>query len=495
MTDLNRRMAKGAAWLVLLRLFDRGLGFLSTLVLARLLVPADFGLIAMAMSILAALDLLSAFSFDLALIQNQKATRAHYDTAWTFGVLFGIFNGCCMLALAAPAALFYSEPRVEGVMMALAACCFVQGFDNIGIVAFQKELELHKEFVFGLGKKLAGFVVTLSLAVAFQSYWALIGGAVAMRVTSLALSYALHDYRPRFSLAAASELLHFSKWLLLNNLLVFLNNRGADFVIGRISGARELGLYSLAYELANLPTTELVWPIQRAVFPGYARMSEDREQLRNAFCQVIGLVALLTVPLGAGVGLLAEPLVGVLLGAKWVEAIPLIQALAVFGIIRSLHGPTGSVFLAVGKPRLIAVTQCVQIAVAFSLMVYFIPAHGTIGAAWALIIGAACAAVGNYIMVMRVLALSLRELALAVWRPMVAAAVLAAAILLAAKSLHSYLPGLPDIAELLSLSLTGALAFTLVVFGLWWLQRRPLGAESMLIEFFLERTRRNRSAT
>jgi lipopolysaccharide exporter len=491
-TDLHQRMAKGAAWLVLLRVFDRGLGFVSTLILARLLVPADFGLIAMAMAILAALDLLSSFSFDLALIQNQHAERRHYDTAWTFAVLFGVFNGLVMCALAAPAAAFYGEQRVEGVMYALALCCFVQGFDNIGIVAFQKDLQLHKEFVFGLGKKLAGFVVTLALAYFFQSYWALIGGTFAMRAASLVLSYRLHDYRPRFSLAAAGELLHFSKWLLLNNLLIFLNNRGTDFVVGRVSGARELGLYSVAYELANLPTTELVWPIQRAVFPGYARLAADIDQLRRAFCQVIGLVAMLTVPLGVAVGLLAEPLVHVLLGAKWLDAIPLIQALAAFGIIRSLHGPTGSIFLAIGRPRLIALTQCLQIAVAFSLMIVLIPRFGTIGAAWALIAGALCGMAGNYCMVTRLLALSFADLARSLWRPLAAAVVLIAVILAAADLLHAHAPALPDIAELLSLSLTGTLAFYAALYLLWRLQNRPAGAEAMLIAFATERARLRR---
>ena len=131
MTDFKQRMAKGAVWMVLLKLVERGTGFVSTLFLARLLIPADFGLVAMATSFLAALELLSAFSFDLALIQNQNAERRHYDTAWSFALIFGTANAFLMCAVASTAADFFAEPRVEGLMYALALSPLIGGFDNV----------------------------------------------------------------------------------------------------------------------------------------------------------------------------------------------------------------------------------------------------------------------------------------------------------------------------------------------------------------------------
>ena len=492
MSDLKRRMATGAAWLVLFRLTDRAIGFISTLILARLLVPADFGLVAMGTSILAALELLGAFSFDIALIQNQRAERRHYDTAWTFSVLFGCVNAVGMCLLAAPAVGFFNEPRVEGLMYALALCTLIQGFDNVGIVAFQKDLELHKEFWFGLAKKLIGFVVTITAAFALQNFWALVCGMLALRVTSLGLSYVLHPYRPRLSLAAAGELFGFSKWLLLNNLLIFLNNRGTDFVVGKVSGAGALGLYSISYELANLPTTELVHPISRAVFPGYSRLAADLTQLRLAFVQVISLVALLTVPAGALIGLVAEPLVQLLLGAKWMGAVPLIQVLAVFGIVRSLHGPNGSIYLALGKPRIIAALQCVQLFIAIALMLYLVPRFGPIGAAWALLTGACVAMSANYAMVLHELKLPFLQLMAAAWRPFLAALAMALGV--------SVLDGLlwpsagaagltANAVRLVALSAAGLACYVATVSACWMLAGRPVGAESQLVSLLASRLR------
>lgn len=491
MTELKRKMASGAAWLVLFRLCDRGIGFVSTLILARVLVPADFGLVAMATSLLAALEMLGAFSFDLALIQNQKAQRHHYDTAWTFTVVFGVFKSLALCLLAVPAAGFFGEPRLERLIYALAVCTLIEGFDNIGVVAFQKDLELHKEFWFGLTKKLVGFAVVVSLALWTSSYWALMAGILSTRLTSLMLSYFLHPFRPRLCWKGSRELFGFSKWLLLNNFLGFVYNRGTDFVIGKLAGPGPLGLYAVSFEIANLPTTELVWPISRAVFPGYARMANDLAQLRGAFVQVVGLVSLFTIPAGITIALVAEPLVQVLLGPKWSDSVALIQVLAVFGVVRSLHGPTGSIYLALGKPGFVAGFQCIQITVAVSLMLVLIPRLGTIGACYSLLGGATLAATVNYFLVVRELKMSIAELVSVLWRPLVGALAMTAVV----SSTGPLWPGDAGVAiSLLRLAALCAIAcgtYVICLLICWWLASRPDGAEAQVIRFGNSRWRKN----
>jgi lipopolysaccharide exporter len=480
-------MAAGAAWLVLFKLTERSIGIVSTLILARVLVPEDFGLVAMATSILASLDLLGAFSFDMALIQNQHAARHHYDTAWTFAVMFGVLKAVALCALAFPAAHFFREARLPPLVFALAAYTLIEGFDNVGIVAFQKDLELHKEFRFGLVKKMVGFAVTVSLAFWLRSYWALMAGILAARLTSSLLSYAMHPFRPKFSLAGAGDLFSFSKWLLLNNFLIFVNNRGTDFVIGKLAGARALGLYSVSYEIANLPTTELVWPISRAVFPGYARMANDPPRLREAFLQVISLVAIFTVPAGVIIALAAEPIVQVLLGAKWSDAAPLIHVLAVFGIVRSLHGPTGSIYLALGKPRFVAGFQCVQLGAAIGLMLVLVPLHGTIGAAYALLAGASVAMISNYFFALRELHLPVAELMRALWRPGVGAAAMVAAVRVMGPLWTGDNGTTANVLRLGVLLVIAAVVYLVVVLLCWWIARRPEGPESQIVRLGVSR--------
>ena len=374
--------------------------------------------------------------------------------------------------------------RFSGRSKVLAVCALLQGFDNIGVVAFQKDLEFHKEFWFGLARKLAGFVVTITLAFTLRSYWALLGGMLTLRITSLFMSYRLHPFRPRFSLLASRELFNFSKWLLLNNILIFANNRGADFVIGRLSGARALGIYSVSYEIANLPTTELVWPISRAVFPGYSRLAGDEPELARTFLHVIGLVALLTVPAGALIGLVAEPFVLLLLGPKWTDAVPLIQVLAVFGIVRSLHGPTGSIYVALGKPIVVAVLQCIQLTIALSLMLLLVPRLGAVGAAWAILSGALAAMVVNYVLVQRELKIPVGRLIGALVRPLVAGVMMTVAVIALGPLTDGGGVGfMASALRLCILSVCGLAAYIGCVLVLWLLNGRAAGSETQTIAF------------
>jgi lipopolysaccharide exporter len=349
---IERRMARSAAWMIGLRLADRTIGLVSVLFLARLLVPADFGLVAMGTVILGALEAMSAFGFEMALIKRQAKDRARWDSAWTLNVMIGAFNATVIAALAPLAALFYGEPRVTSVMLVLAASALVSGLRNIGMVEFEQELRFGRIVMLSLTRRTVSFVVTLTLAWWYGSYWALLVGMVTGHVVDLLLSYAFSPYRPRFSLVAWRDLFSFSKWLLLNNVLFYTSQRGGDAVVGNQAGASALGTYTVSLELANLPTSELVWPVMRAVFPGYAMMSSNVQRLAQGFLKVFALVLMFALPAAAGIALLAEPLVAVLLGPRWSDATPIIQVLAIAGGIRAAQANTGSVYLALDRPQL-----------------------------------------------------------------------------------------------------------------------------------------------
>jgi len=156
---------------------------------------------------------------------------------------------------------------------------------------------------------------------------------VTSRVAEVVLSYVLHSYRPRFHLSNWRELVWFSKWVYLSNSLVFLSQRGPEFLIGKICGPGSVGLFSVGYDIALLPTSEMVAPINRAVFPGYVKMSKDAEQLREGYLNVIGIIALIALPTAVGIAATADVLVPLILGNKWLETIPIVKVLAFAGAL------------------------------------------------------------------------------------------------------------------------------------------------------------------
>jgi lipopolysaccharide exporter len=479
--EINNEIAKGAVWMVAFKLIDRGVGLISTIVLARLLVPADFGLIAIAMMLISALQLLFAFNFDVHLIQNPKAGRDQFDTVWTFNAIFGAACATILALLAHVVSQFYGEPRLEAVVYTLALGCFAAGFANIGPVIFRREMRFDREFKFMLGKRLAPVMVTIPIAIWLHSYWALAIGQLTGTFASLLLSYYVSDYRPRFCLKARSELFHASKWLFVNNMLFFLNGRAAEFVIGKFAGVAGLGVYTISSEISTLPTTELVAPINRAAFPGYSRLAHDIEQLRGSFLGVISVIALFALPAGVGIVAVADLMVPAVLGWKWLAAIPLIQVLAIYGVLTSLQSNIGYVYLAVGKPRLITMVAAAQFVVLLLLLLPATWRWGATGAAWAFLATAVLMVPVNQVLIAKQLDLSARGYAARLWRPFVAASAMAMAVFALKRQLtlgnetHTY------VLALLLCVAVGAAVYAVTLYALWRTASRPAGAEQVCL--------------
>ncbi len=476
MHNINKRMASGIVWMVAARLLDRSIGIVSTLILARLLVPADFGLIAMATAIGGVLDLMGAFSFDLALIQKSNAEPRHYNTVWTFNVIFGVTCGLIMIALAGPAAVFYREPRLTDVIYVLSISYFINAFSNVGVVNFRKDLDFKNEFIFVFARRFIMFTLTIGAAFVLRSYWALLLGMTAGRIVGVVLSYTMNTYRPRFTLSAAKELFLFSKWLLLNNVLFFIVHDGCTFVIGRLFGATELGIYSVAYEISSLPSTELVAPINRVTFPGFSKMSVTDMSL--AYLKLIGMVSIIIVPVGVGIAAVAGALVLTALGTKWIDAVPLIQILAIHGALAATQGNNGTVWLALGNPRVLTGSVVLFLLVLFPALYLFMSRLGVTGAGYAyLAANFATIPYGLYV-TQKMLGFRLRALLQVVWRPWAAAAVMYAGV----AALHSRVQAFSPIAQLVCESLLGATIFIVSVLALWTLTGRPPGAERFCLD-------------
>ena len=489
MKGIGTKMAKGAVWMLLFKFLERSLGLISTIILARLLLPQDFGLVSMAMSIIAVLELLSAFNFDVVLIQNQAAEPRHYNTAWTFNVLFAVVGALLLVALAIPASHFYMEPRLEIVMYCLAFGYLLSGFENIGIVAFRKEMQFNKEFKFLLSKKLIGFFVTVPLAFILQNYWALILGMLTNRFSGLVLSYIVQSYRPWFSLEARHELFHFSKWLLINNVLNFFRFRFIDFIIGRFAGSHALGIYNVAFSISNLPTTEMTAPINRAVLPGYSRISDNLNHLRQSFLNVISVVAVFALPAGVGIAVTAELVVKVFLGDKWLDAIEVIQVLAIFGTVTAMQSNVSAVFLSLKKPEVFTYLALGHLVLLLPFSVTLTIDYGVLGAAWSYLITSTVTLPIFYFVTFKYINLKSPQFFFMMWRPIVAVAVMYSCLHYLLGWMKTSGLEFSPFALFLVAFAVGSLCYAGVLYVLWVLSAKPEGAESFILSKTISRVK------
>ena len=222
--SLTQRVVHAGFWALGLRITLRVLGTIRIIVLARLLAPADFGLMGIAMIMMAMLETFTETGFWAALVQRRGDIRPYLDTAWTVQVVRGLLTAG-LLALAAPLlAAFFDAPGAITIIRVMAIVAFIKGLNNIGIVYFHKDLEFQKRFLFEVANVIPQVAVGIGLAIALQSVWALVFGSLAGALTGMVASYVLHPYRPRLRLewTKARELYGFGKWVFTHNILIYL---------------------------------------------------------------------------------------------------------------------------------------------------------------------------------------------------------------------------------------------------------------------------------
>lgn len=491
---MRGEIAKGAAWMVLFRLFDRSVGLISTAVLARLLVPNDFGLVAMAMSIIVFIELATAFGFEIALIQMKEPQREHFDTAWSLNLLLAC-GGALVTALAAqPAAAFYGDARLVTVMLTIAAAWFVGGFENIGIVSFRRELNFAAEFRFLAIKRVASFAVTMVCAFQFRSYWALVIGMAAGRGIGVVLSYWVHPFRPRPTLIHARQLFSFSGWLLVNSALSVAVNRVPHLFVGRAFGAQALGAYTVASEIALLAQTELIAPINRAMFPGYARLVSDPPLFRRTCVDATSLILLIALPVSVGIAVLAGPFVRLLLGAQWSESVALIQVLAVSATLSALTSNNASIYLAMGRPHLATTALATRLVVMLIGLALLDRTMGAKGVAYAALAAALAALLVSLPTLFTAIHIKAGRYLGALWRPLIASALMGWVVSVWVKPGFHAERAASAVAELLAGTLIGMVVYLAAMALLWRIGGTQDAVEAQIVRRLMAEFRTRRAA-
>lgn len=486
---LGHAVAMGAVWMLLMKLAVRGIGLVSTVILARLLSPDDFGVVAIAMSFFAFVAMFGEFGFDTVLIQKQQAGKAHYDTAWTLNLGFSVLAAIGIVLLAPVVSRVYEDPRLAGIMYATAMMFVFTGGKNIGVVDFRKKLNFDREFVYETIPRFIGFFVTIPLAWYLRNYWALVIGSITLRFSQMVLSYVLHPHRPSPTLAMWRELIDFSRWLMLRHFIQFLYQRSPELIAGKMLSASAAGLVSISKELPVYAVSDVVATINRATYPGYSKIADDAARLKQLYIKVLGSVALYVVPAAFGLALLADPIVPVLLGNQWLACIPLIQLLGLASMLTALNTNTLYVFLAMGNPRISAAVSAVSVLFLIPTLFVGLRLLGITGAALAILAASAVTATILNVIMRRMLGLTWADLHAVYKRPALGTASMLALLIPLAGRLLPMQSAAP-IPYLLIMAVVGAVTYAGVVGALWILDGRPDGLEAKIIDEAKKRSKR-----
>ncbi len=474
--SLTARVARGAAWILGAGVAARVLGALNTIIVARLLAPEDIGIVATATITMQLLQGISDIGVSQAVVKFRDADRDDLDTLFTFSVLRGVLIGALLLAAAPLAADFYGDPRLFWAFAGVAAYPLISGCLNPRFYEFERELKFSREFAVTILSRLAGVAVSIAVAVAFRTYWAIIGGLLAGGIVQLALSYALRPHTPRFGFKSINKVFGFSSWLAGVSFMAALNNKLDVPILTRLTGASGSGSYFLGLQLSEIVAGQIAAPVTRAIYPGLSELQGDPARMRRAFLRGVEALGAFAMPAAFGLAFTATDVTSLLLGEKWSGVSGVIALLAPVIGLQSLFYATQAYAIALGLTRLVFFRELVFFIVRMPVFIWAASAYGLNGAVIAV------AGMGLFHVLLN-LALYARASGKPIWEPLIAARRPIASV--AAMSLWfvavdpnaTVFAQWPLFARLSVDVLAGATIYVLAMFVLWRVENRPDGIE------------------
>lgn len=490
---LGHRVALGAALLTAMQFVAKLISIVSIVIMARLLTPADFGLVALAASVLAIVSAFTELNVSDALVQRAEITQAEIDNAFTLNLLRGLSVSLIVVCAAVPVARLYNDDRLVPILIALSTVPFINSLGSPALVHFLRRLEYGPTAKTQFASQLAGFVVSLCFAFVTRSYWALIIGQFVAGLASTALSYVIAPYRPRLRIAGSTTILQFAGWMTASRIVSTVNLQSDRFLIGSILGKAQLGQYTVGSDIASMATYAFAGPIMQTMFGGFARLEGDLDRTRAAYLKGQQLLVIVLLPLGFGLAVIADRLVPLILGPNWGGAIAVIYWLAPVVSLQVLYLPMLSLAMAMGRPKVLVLRETVNLIMRAPLTIAGAIYFGLLGAVIARAVGGVAIIVMTLFIAGRFIQISVIRQVLNAWRSLSSIMVMVAGVELLKYALVPPTELPMQIVQLASLVFAGSTLYVASHISFWKLTGRPDGAERFLLDAlqrFLTRLRR-----
>jgi PST family polysaccharide transporter len=481
---LDRSLVHGIAWTAALKWVSQVLSWASTIIIARLLTPSDYGLVGMATVYIGLVQLVNEFGLGAAIVQQRDLTRDQLARLGGLSLLLGVVLTLLSLAMAGVIARFFGEPAVRWVVMALSVTFFTTAFQVLPRALLNRDLRFPRLALLDGTEAVAITIGTLACAVLGLGYWALVLGNIGGRLvaTGLAVSWRPHPLAWPRDLRSLTREITFGGHVVVSRVAWYAYNNADAAVVGRLLGSAALGAYSIGWTIASIPVDRVSAMVMR-VTPGvFSAVQHDLAALRRYVLGISEGLALVTFPASVGLALVADDFVAVVLGQKWIAAVMPLRLLALYGGFRSLTTLLPQVLFTVGQSR-----RSMQ----FNLLAAVVlPLAFIVGSRWGPA-GVAAGWVVAYPLVVipffyraafRALELPTRDYFRALWPATSATLAMTAVVLAAEVALAGRLAPVPELAVLV---LGGAATYGAT---LWWRHRRRLEAFRALWQRMRTRT-------
>ena len=482
MLNQRRSVAIGSFVLVAVRLSVRFVDLILMLVLARFLSPRDFGLVAIAWSVVLVVDAALELQVNQALICLPSLEPRHYDTGFTISLLRGLALSGLLLALSYPIARLYDDPRIFALICFLSLAPVTRGLISPGLVRYQKQLNFWRDATIELFGKLVGFTAAVCLALATRSYWAFAFGIVLYPAGMAALSYVIAPYRPRLSLSEFRLFSGFIGWLSAGQIVSAINWQFERLLLGKLRSATAVGFFSTASDISNIPFLALFGPMLRPLLAAFVRLRDDRDRLLKSYQSASQTIVAIGLPLVVGESLLARPTVNLVLGDKWMETVPLVQWLSLSLIPALFTIAAPSLVMAFNETRTILHRNAMELCIKLPLATFGVIEYGFTGLIAARLVSEVAAGLFSMVVVKRLVGLPIRIQLTECWRSIFGTLVMVPVVLVYFRTTPASTGLFNDAFIILSTGVLGAATYAAVLFALWRLTGRAQGPETLAMD-------------
>lgn len=351
-SSLSKKVSKGSLWVTAASICARGLNLASAIILTRLLVPEDFGLMAIAMAIITFSQGTTQTGFESALIQKQDRPEDFLNTAWTFELVRHLILFLIIFLAASLFALFFKEPRAVAILRVISLSLVFRGLRNIGVVYFRKNLDFQKQFVIEVVPLIAYIGVVIPLAFSLRNVWALAWASLVQTASLCLVSYTMHPYRPRFdfSIKKARDLFNFGKWILGASIIVMIREQGMTMFVGKFLGIPILGFYNRSGAFSTMIFQQVSGIVWKVGYPAYSQLQLYPDRFKQAYLKTLQLLTFIGIPMAGGLFILSKDFVHLFLTDKWLPIVSLMQILCLQAMLGFINTPADIAFQASGRP-------------------------------------------------------------------------------------------------------------------------------------------------
>ncbi len=464
--SVERKAAGGAVWVFLGLALGRSLGFATSLILARMLAPDDFGLVSFAMVLIGGLTVLQDLGVRSAIVYSERDVRTVAGTALTINVVVAALMFGASVLLAPILASLGGNEAIGPIVIVLALGLVISSLDSVQRAVLVKELAFRRKFLPDLVPLFASGILSILLAFLGFGVWSLVYGYLTKSVVTTLLLWYVSEVRPRpsFEWPIACELLRYGKHVSLASIIGFVGINADYFIVGHKLGAFELGLYTFAFTLSSIPCIVIGQVLSTVMFPAYSRVRSDIQQLVRLFEDTFGLACMLAIPAGIGIFVCGPAYIPILFSDKWAGIDRPLQILAVYGALRTIAMGFAPFYNAVGRPGLEWRLNVARLAVLIPSMVFAVR-YGLAGIPVTYLLGASVFVPLNGIMLARTVGLPARWF-LRLGAPHVAGVLLAGLLIATWGALPTLHTALSDPAGSILLSVLCIAAYVTVAMSL-----------------------------